>query len=702
MAVTTKKTSLFLVGGVAAAAIVAYAAGALDPLFKRTPETIAALPESGQADEKDARLPAVEPPAAASPTQAQPTEPEAAAPAAPEAAAPAAPEAEAPATAAPASEPPVVVPPSFDVVRVEANGSIVIAGRAAPSAKVDLLVGSNVIGSATAGAEGDFAVILEDPLKPGDYQIVLRATAPDNVVAMSVETAVVSVPETQDGQVLALVEEPGKPSQMITLPEPQRPAEAAKPPEATAPPAAEAPPPVTEAPAASEPEPEGEMQAALPPETAPAQAPATPPPAGPAVRVEAVEIDGRKIFVAGAADPGRTVRGYANEILLGDAKASPDGRFLIEADRDLPVGDYIIRVDALEPDGVKVAARAAVPFEREPGETIAAVAPPAPATMPSATTPPAAETPPAGAAPPAAEAPATAPSATQPPPADTAAAPPTEAPAAVEAPEAAQPPATAEAPSEQQPASDAQAPATAAPASEAPAAVAEAPAGQAQPAEANPPVAQAPAAPDASGQAPQSAAEPTAEAGTPSPAEAPAAMAETPAAGSETQGSQTEAEALAAEEPAAPAGTADAPAAEAPQPEAPAASEATPPSGEAGTDVATAPAGEEALPSPPSAGVDEVLAPKLQSVDSAVIIRRGDTLWRISRRVYGRGIRYSTIYLANESQIEDPDRIWPGQVFKVPEKSDDGAAEADYSTLGDRLTTVPAEGEGAAPDEAQQ
>ena len=131
------------------------------------------------------------------------------------------------------------------------------------------------------------------------------------------------------------------------------------------------------------------------------------------------------------------------------------------------------------------------------------------------------------------------------------------------------------------------------------------------------------------------------------------------------------------------------PVAEAPAPEAPAA--ITPPTGETETDVAAAPAPE--LPAPPSAdGVSEVLAPKLQSVDSAVIIRRGDTLWRISRRVYGRGVRYSTIYLANETQIEDPDRIWPGQVFKVPEKSNDGKAEADYSRLGNRLTTVPKEG----------
>jgi nucleoid-associated protein YgaU len=119
------------------------------------------------------------------------------------------------------------------------------------------------------------------------------------------------------------------------------------------------------------------------------------------------------------------------------------------------------------------------------------------------------------------------------------------------------------------------------------------------------------------------------------------------------------------------------------------------------TDIATAPAEDGTLPAPPSAGVSEVLAPKLQSIDSAVIIRRGDTLWRISRRVYGRGVRYSTIYLANQTQIEDPDRIWPGQVFKVPEKSADGEAEADYSTLGNRLTTLPKEGE-PAPTEAQQ
>jgi nucleoid-associated protein YgaU len=49
------------------------------------------------------------------------------------------------------------------------------------------------------------------------------------------------------------------------------------------------------------------------------------------------------------------------------------------------------------------------------------------------------------------------------------------------------------------------------------------------------------------------------------------------------------------------------------------------------------------------------------------IIRRGDNLWTIARRVYGAGIKYTTIYQANNSQIRDPNRIYPGQVFDLPD-----------------------------------
>ncbi|RJG45793.1 LysM peptidoglycan-binding domain-containing protein [Mesorhizobium sp. DCY119] len=487
MAVTAIRALLFLAGGTAAAVGTAYVSGALDPYLGKTPPMAASLTDTKapEADTKAARLPS------------QPAAPETPAPKAEQ------PAAEAPAAGAGAVVAPGISVPSFDVVRAEPDGSVVIAGKAAPNSKVEIVIGSKIIGNGIAGPEGDFAVVVEEPLKPGDHQIVLRSTTPDNVVATSPETAVVSIPENKSGQVLALVEQPGAASKLISIPEPEP---AAKPAEAGATETTPAPPatPAGEtaaAPAAEQPA--GQQAAATPQPEKPAATAA--PASGPTVKVEAVEIEGRKVFIAGAADPGRKVRAYANDILLGEVITSPGGRFLIETERDLPVGDYIVRVDGLEPDGVKVAARAAVPFTREPGEAVAAVAP-----------------------------------------ADSA-----------EQPKPAQPETGAAAPAQ----------------------------------------------------------------GT-----APVATAET---------------------------------------------QVTPPAG----------SGEIAAAAP------EALSPKLQSVDSAVIIRRGDSLWRISRRVYGLGVRYSTIYLANQEQIRDPNRIWPGQVFKVPEKTDKGEA-ADMKTIGDQATTT--------------
>ncbi len=53
--------------------------------------------------------------------------------------------------------------------------------------------------------------------------------------------------------------------------------------------------------------------------------------------------------------------------------------------------------------------------------------------------------------------------------------------------------------------------------------------------------------------------------------------------------------------------------------------------------------------------------------DGRVIVQPGYSLWRIARRVYGRGPRYTVIYAANREQIRDPNRIYPGQLFAVPE-----------------------------------
>ena len=50
-----------------------------------------------------------------------------------------------------------------------------------------------------------------------------------------------------------------------------------------------------------------------------------------------------------------------------------------------------------------------------------------------------------------------------------------------------------------------------------------------------------------------------------------------------------------------------------------------------------------------------------------VVVEAGNSLWRIARRTYGRGYRYTVIYDANKEQIKDADLIFPGQVFALPE-----------------------------------
>jgi nucleoid-associated protein YgaU len=50
-----------------------------------------------------------------------------------------------------------------------------------------------------------------------------------------------------------------------------------------------------------------------------------------------------------------------------------------------------------------------------------------------------------------------------------------------------------------------------------------------------------------------------------------------------------------------------------------------------------------------------------------VIIQPGNNLWTIARHVYGSGFRYTAIYRANREAIRDPNLIFPGQVFSLPD-----------------------------------
>lgn len=49
-----------------------------------------------------------------------------------------------------------------------------------------------------------------------------------------------------------------------------------------------------------------------------------------------------------------------------------------------------------------------------------------------------------------------------------------------------------------------------------------------------------------------------------------------------------------------------------------------------------------------------------------VVVHKGDALWRIAYRSYGQGVRYVDIVRRNSDKIDDPDLIYPNQIFAVP------------------------------------
>lgn len=68
--------------------------------------------------------------------------------------------------------------------------------------------------------------------------------------------------------------------------------------------------------------------------------------------------------------------------------------------------------------------------------------------------------------------------------------------------------------------------------------------------------------------------------------------------------------------------------------------------------------------------------PRVSGLDDSrvVVVQPGSNLWTIARRTYGEGVQYTTIYRANDDQIADPDLIYPGQVFVLPEENQPGDA----------------------------
>ena len=47
-------------------------------------------------------------------------------------------------------------------------------------------------------------------------------------------------------------------------------------------------------------------------------------------------------------------------------------------------------------------------------------------------------------------------------------------------------------------------------------------------------------------------------------------------------------------------------------------------------------------------------------------VKKGDTLWAVAKEQYGNGSKYNAIFEANKPMLSHPDKIYPGQVLRIP------------------------------------
>jgi hypothetical protein len=245
--------------------------------------------------------------------------------------------------------------PSFDVVRVEPSGESVIAGRASPSATVELLRNGQSFARVVADTSGLFAFV-PPPLPEGSHEIVLQATSPEGGGrARSAQSVTVVIAGDRKQRPLVTVTAPDQPTVVLSKPDDPPPA------------------PATSAPA---------VASAARPGTVPQRADAAPAPAPqakrPEIRIATVEAEGAgRLFVSGQAAPGATVRLYLNDAFIAPGGTGPDGRLSFSIERGIRPGEYRVRLDDVDPVTGAVKSRAEVPFNVPAPPPMAVAAAPA-------------------------------------------------------------------------------------------------------------------------------------------------------------------------------------------------------------------------------------------------------------------------------------------------------------------------------------
>jgi hypothetical protein len=212
-------------------------------------------------------------------------------------------------------------PPSFDVARIGPDGRAVIAGRAAPGAKIVLLDGGKEIARGEADGRGEWVLLAQDPpLAPGPHE--LRAVQHvEGRAPVTSEQVVVAVVPPSGGTGTA---DTGKEETLVLISPSSGAATLVQPPSKAGVPRT------------------GDLQ------------------------VSTMDYDERgQTTITGQAAPGATVRAYLDDKVVAEGKTGSDGHWRLAPAEPIDIGQHKLRVDRLAQDG-KPSARLEMKFDRQP------------------------------------------------------------------------------------------------------------------------------------------------------------------------------------------------------------------------------------------------------------------------------------------------------------------------------------------------
>ncbi|WP_135076601.1 LysM peptidoglycan-binding domain-containing protein [Terasakiella sp. SH-1] len=198
--------------------------------------------------------------------------------------------------------------PSFDVVRINPNGDVVMAGRATSKAEVTVLDSDTVLGNIKTDDRGEWVFLPTSPLEPGERELSLRSLNPDGSVMTSKDIVVLMVPEKEGETALAVtMSKDGKgPVKALQVPGAQ----------------------------------------------------------GLDLAIDAVNYDeGGKLSISGTAPEGGVVFLYLDQDFLGNTQADDRGGWTLSPNSAVKPGVYKLRADHVD-ENRKVLNRVSIPFSR--------------------------------------------------------------------------------------------------------------------------------------------------------------------------------------------------------------------------------------------------------------------------------------------------------------------------------------------------